>query len=96
MEDSTAVALGITAAIATVQESLPWPTDPRYYRAMRAGLALGAPFILNRGRPLQRAVVTGLGIWGAAELLQLGYSALIMSADALFLNIQVTRARFKR
>lgn len=91
MDDTTAAALGITAVLATVQEALPVPLDPRIYRAARVGLALSAPFLINRGRPWQRAVVTGLGIWGATELLQLGYSALMLSADTLLVNFQRRR-----
>lgn len=95
MDDSTAVALGITAILVTVQESLPktFASDPRVYRAMRAGMALSAPFFVSRGRPWQRAVVTGLGIWGATELLQLGYSALMYGADTLFFNLTQRRGR---
>lgn len=92
MDDTTAAALGITAVLATVQEALPMPLRPDVYRAARAGLALSASFLINsRGRPWQRAVVTGLGIWGATELLQLGYSALMLGADTLLVNL--TRGR---
>jgi hypothetical protein len=85
-EDTVFAALGVTAIVATVQESLPVALRPEIYRALRATLATSAVLLTNR-RPWHRAVLAGLGIWGAAELLQLGYSVLMMSADTMLINI---------
>lgn len=95
MDDATAVALGITAIVATGQETLPFDgiLNSTGWRIVRAGLALSAPFLISRGRPWQRAVVTGLGIWGATELLQLGYSTLMLGADTLLVNLTQRRGR---
>jgi hypothetical protein len=86
MNDDVRAALGITAIVVTVQEHLPVTLPPYTYRIMRASLAVGAPFLIRSRQPWQRVATTALGVWGAAELLQLGYSTLLMGADALLIN----------
>lgn len=94
MGDDLRAALGITAVVVTVQElNIPMSIPPVAYRASRAGLAIGASVMINRRGPWQRLALTAVGVWGAAELLQLTYSTLLMGADNLLFRINQLQRR---
>lgn len=92
--DELRAALGITAVVATVQElPLPFNVDPAVYRGARVVLAFGATAMIARRGPLQRLVLTAAGVWGAAELLSLTYSVLLVGADSLLFRINQLQRR---
>lgn len=94
MDDDVRAALGITAVVVTMQELPLIPTfPPMAYRVARAGLAVGASVMINRRGPLQRLALTAVGVWGAAELLQLTYSTLFMGADNLLFRLNQLQRR---